>query len=439
MSSYDKIADRWIGHALDPSVRLIGRGRSHHTSRMFPGPSGSFADRFGGQADALFSYGFHFELGRVLRDGRGKVRGVLLNGERASVTTTKHQGILERAVQRAGVPFVAVPYGALDAAGVVRDSVRILENRPAWTERIVTRVDFDPSTPPRTDTGDRELQVRLREAWDKASDLFDRRHGTAHWHQHAVKQACERWHMFAAARTETWDGGFKRVTFLHGYCYSCEQNASDVYGWSYPHSGDCQHEREPSYYTASGIGLEQDADGWFYVTHRHWLGESVIRADVRDRRTGKVRKGVRFLSGFDHNERRPSYFFCELPRPSRASTVAEAYDDLKPEAVKLAEGMGRSVERQGDIFAIATTLTDAEVKASARAIGSRHKRDGRMLGTNHTATRVAFMRDGTVYAKGSLYHIPDGRRNDHARCKLGDGSTWHLIVKNTVPVGRVAR
>ena len=48
-----------------------------------------------------------------------------------------------------------------------------------------------------------------------------------------------------------------------------------------------------------------------------------------------------FLSGFDHNERRPSYFLCELPPGCTAGTLAEAYEALKPDGVRLAEQMGR--------------------------------------------------------------------------------------------------
>ena len=59
-----------------------------------------------------------------------------------------------------------------------------------------------------------------------------------------------------------------------------------------------------------------------------------------------------FLSGFDSNETRPSYFFCELPPKVKPTTVAEAYDTLKPTAVRLAEEYGRDVKRQGDIFAV---------------------------------------------------------------------------------------
>lgn len=75
---------------------------------------------------------------------------------------------------------------------------------------------------------------------------------------------------------------------------------------------------------------------------------------------------------------------------------------------------------------------DAALAASADPAGIS------LLGTAHTATQVVTMPDGTQYAKGTMYHDPrlmgENRERDHARRKMGDGKTWHLIQKNTVPV-----
>jgi hypothetical protein len=193
------------------------------------------------------------------------------------------------------------------------------------------------------------------------------------------------------------------------------------------------------------------------------LGESLISADVRYRRMGKCatchgtgeitstwsghtetnvcytcrgtrrslqwafRRGVKFLSGFDHNETRRSYFFSELPKTD-ATTVAEAYAALKPVAVAYAEEVGRDVRRQGDIFAIETAFATSDLKRRGATITKRAP----LLRTNHTATQVATLPDGTTFARGCLYHDPGGRNPDHARVKLP--ADWCLIVKNTVPV-----
>lgn len=164
---------------------------------------------------------------------------------------------------------------------------------------------------------------------------------------------------------------------------------------------------------------------WTSQVHR--LGESVIRAKVQGRRYRAY-----FLSGFDVQESRPLYFFCELPRGAKPATVAEAYEALKPATVKTAEAMGRPVTRQGDIFAVGMNGT---TKRQLRREGARFERRGQLLGTNHVATEVARMPDGTTLARGTLWHAPPSwRRPDHKRQTMG--KAWHVIVKNTVPLTR---
>ena len=203
--------------------------------------------------------------------------------------------------------------------------------------------------------------------------------------------------------------------------------------------------------------VEPDADGvWRWQTRRHILGESLIVADVQAWRGGKriKRRNVKFLSGFDHGEPHLAYFFCEMPKCD-AATVDEAYEALKPDAVRLAEQMERDIVRQGDIFAIATSYQRRDLLKQAKRHGYRNvpkriktwgddnkltpeylrtERASMLLGTNHQGTEVIHANDGTIYARGCLWHVPDGRTNDHVRKKLGDGKTWYIILKNTVPV-----
>lgn len=162
---------------------------------------------------------------------------------------------------------------------------------------------------------------------------------------------------------------------------------------------------------------------------------STVCDECSGRRPGKIEvtkeRWAYFLSGFDANETTPSYFFCELPRKAKPATVAEAYEALKPDAVKLAEDMGRVIERQGDIFAIEVTgLTTRDLKK----MGGVQLDDPFILTTNHKATDVIIAGAGLTYVRGSLTHAPQGRRPDHRRIKLGDGKTWFLAVKNTVPL-----
>ena len=158
-----------------------------------------------------------------------------------------------------------------------------------------------------------------------------------------------------------------------------------------------------------------------------------------------------YLSGFDHAESRPLYFFAELPRGAKPTTVAEAYEVLKPDPVKLAEQMGRPIFRQGDIFGVPTTLDRKVLKAQGARIERRTQAKLELspimreiqpanlpyvLGTNHTATEVAYLPNGVTLARGTMYHDPDGRNADHARRRIGDGKSWHIVVKNTVPIVR---
>ncbi len=172
---------------------------------------------------------------------------------------------------------------------------------------------------------------------------------------------------------------------------------------------------------------------WKWTTSRHFLGDSVFRAKANGRRR-------RFLSSFDYQEAQPLYFLCELPRSSKAETVEQAYEDLKPPRVKAAEAQLRTVSRQGDMFAIPTTFTTREVKEmTPHGKGRIVKRPKLgLLGTNHRASEVIFATGGRIYARGLLYHQPGRWRTpDHARRKMGDGKTWHLLVKNTVPTETV--
>lgn len=172
---------------------------------------------------------------------------------------------------------------------------------------------------------------------------------------------------------------------------------------------------------------EMRPGSWYVDTaneHTHCRG-----CNGRGRVGVSRRRWAYFLSGFDTNETRPSYFLCELPPKARPTTVEEAYETLKPQAVKLAEQAGRDVKRQGDIFAIPMPgLTLRDLKAQ----GGRHEKRGMLLGTNHQASEVVRVGRQT-YARGVLRHVPVGRRPDHKQ--LSVGREWHLIQKNTVPVG----
>jgi hypothetical protein len=140
-----------------------------------------------------------------------------------------------------------------------------------------------------------------------------------------------------------------------------------------------------------------------------------------------------FLSSFDYQERTPLYFLCELPAHVRPSTVDEAIEALKPPEVVAAEARGLTVTRQGDLFAIPTRLNKRQIRRLRNARHDFEKRL-RVLGTNHSVTEGVICKGGAVLGRGIMRHEPDQWRDpDHARQRMGDGKTWHLLVRNTVP------
>lgn len=405
MTSHSKVCQRWVDRA-DGTTSL----RALKGSRIFE------------DGDTLYSYGRHFALGHVLRRSDGTPHLFLLNGDRYSVSTTRHQGELRSAVSRSKLPHVIVPFEALHAAGIDVSSVELVEALPDRTEETVHRTTVQPE-------------------------------GSV-WRDVPV-------YSYLA------EGRFREQTGTRRVLY---RNARTDY---------------------QSIEVEQTEDGPVYswTTYRHWLGESLLRATVRVRKrlrchqcvggrtascvechqadprtpaggwhidgcsrrfdydsswarceacSGYGVKIVRhsrtrlFLSGFDRNELRPSYFFCELPKEANGCTsVEEALEALKPDTVKLAEQMGRTVHRQGDIFAVQLVGVS---KRQLTKQGARYDKRGTLLGTNHVGTEVAYLPDGTTLVRGSLVHAPDNRAADHARVRLGDG--WFVVVKNTVPVSK---
>lgn len=177
----------------------------------------------------------------------------------------------------------------------------------------------------------------------------------------------------------------------------------------------------------------QEPDGrWAWTSYRHWLGASVFRASYTTwDRTPKGPSEVTacFLSAFDEQEPRPLYFLCELPQGAEPATVEEALHALKPPEVAAAEAARLACTRQGDVFAIPTTL-------ATRQLPRKRERGACLLNLSHTATEACVTDDGATYARGILRHAPAQywRAPEHRRQPMGDRKTWHLIVKNTVPI-----
>lgn len=332
------------------------------------------------EGDALYHYGRHFCLGEILRSPNGRPRLFLLNGDDYAGTggfgpsTGSRQMDLRRHVAATNVPALTVPFSALGAAGIKRDSIRPVE---IIDERYTTHdvyMDEPPGPLLHADVPEDERRWKIeRGVPDHASiDYADRSY---------------------AIRTD--DGRYH------------------------------------------------------FRVKRHWLGDALFKATTfaYDRATGVSRKRTRlYLSSFDYNEPRPLYFLCELPTrirrdggtvPVRPLTVKHAIDDLRPDEVVKAQNAGIDVIRQGDVFALPTSLTTRDL---TRQSNSGIAKSAHVLGTNHKVTDTIVTVDGDTYGRGRMRHDPGAHRGpDHRTVTLGDGKTWYRLLKNTVPMSGTRR
>ena len=203
---------------------------------------------------------------------------------------------------------------------------------------------------------------------------------------------------------------------------------------------------------------------------------------------GESGKAAYFISGYDENEDPPLYFLARLPHSVKSHK--EGIEALKPKSVKEAEKLGLSVLRQGDMFFIPTPYRKEDLKIMGATfttellfpkeayVGKRwatyntfsdskedkdfdfyilhdgtklavddqgmihwtEKRRRGLYGTAHTADQIAFLPDGTQFAKGQVRHDPrsvldEHRDADHVPLQL-PGTKWYLVAKNTVPVAK---
>jgi hypothetical protein len=512
MANYDDHSCRWVEVSMGWTDKPI-----------FKNP------RMPAERGRIFSYGSHFEIARLLRDSKDQPSLFLINGDRFSNTTSKHQAAVRGAItRRAGhVPQVTIPFSALDAANIIHSTVQIVESTSDWwEERSEDRTEFPAEAKweyeertadrggwqnsltgefkprpegshyggmPRRDTCD-ECVTEPRLAWnpddrDKAYRDYAQakrdheahvrfRHGEWEEVRHQIRNTGRKvvrnrrgwveWEIIddpdaplGYVFTRTWQRHWLGASLIRAQvqyrgrakCRPC-QGTGVVEPYSEQFADDVGYgpltRRQDEYAYSQGVYVQRLETNDYIGRHRTVAATRMVTRCPDCGGSRWVRRTRQrwayFLSAFDENEARPSYFFCELPPKVRPTTVAEAFETLKPQAVKLAEELGREVQRQGDIYWI--PMPDLDLR-SLKEQGGRHIRrkvvleprmhwldgvDPSVLSTNHTATEQ--VRVGRLtYARGTLRHEPSGRRPDHARIRLGDGKTWGLVVKNTVPIG----
>ena len=201
----------------------------------------------------------------------------------------------------------------------------------------------------------------------------------------------------------------------------------EIDDWSHAPFGIQDLQREVSVVVPSG-GEEwkrvkvKDKNGRITERTIHTLGDSVLR--VKDRY---------YLSGVDETGKGSGmYFFAELATREAPPTLDEAYNLLKPEVVREAEGRELNVLRQGEWFAIPTQIRTSELMRDVeRGIAAYRQRH--VLGKDgHHELEEAVLykageRKGQVYARGVLRHTQD----EHGDLDLGT-VRWFRVVHNVV-------
>jgi hypothetical protein len=126
------------------------------------------------------------------------------------------------------------------------------------------------------------------------------------------------------------------------------------------------------------------------------------------------------------------YFFAELVTKQAPPTLEAAYNMLKPQVVREAEGRELNVLRQGEWFAIPAQILTSELMRDVER-GIAAYRQHHVLGKDghHQLTEAVLYkageRKGQVYARGVLRHT----QGEHQDLDLGM-VRWYLIVHNVV-------
>lgn len=421
------------------------------------------------RGDKLYHYG-HFVLAQIVRDGRRRVKLVLLNGDTYGgasgwgPSTSSRQGDIRNAVEALdGVKSIVLPFATLGAAGIDIETIDPIHVRAArYTHHPVT-TEKRPGPHPKIADPSGATEMVTEESYGYHVNGTPATYGAEGATYGAYTVEREKPVMID-------DTNLARV------------DARPTHGW------------------VRDYAVLQPDGSWKYEVERHWLGDSIFRARVIEQRTRKLRPdeqamvdarneaakhsreahatyeelrrstftgpdepsqelkdavqaawrayneteravydlalpdgfltgsttGIRytvrrratFLSSFDYGEPHAPYFMCEMPRDFDGETVDDAIQALMPAEVEEEIAVGVEVLRQGDIFAIPTDRTTEELVALGDPKRMRNAHGvvqilmkgrgdtGDVHGTNHQPTHLIITRNGEHYGRGRLYHVP---------------------------------
>jgi hypothetical protein len=447
-----------IGHVIDTWVHEVRRAEPRFVSAKWT--------NIDYDSKQIYSYGHHFPMARYMTGESGE--WFLVNGDTYSHSTSNHQGHLRSAIRTSGVPSMIVPFSALTAAGIDLDTIRRVEVTRDTNEVIEYSTDDWDKLP-------RHMKYVTETRTEVGYRVESCRNGPR-----------------GSLETYAWEGGKLVHRDIHENDYPGTDHFTPFTSYSYDQvkrsPGDdgvyrwsrTVHHLGASLFTAryqSGTKPERhwrmktdyeamrkrdNAD----ETHRvDW--DNVIERRYYYTEDKPVYDTAYFLSAFDDQERNNGlYFLAQLHPAAMPTTVEEAFTSLKPGMVRFAEKMGVPVTRQGDVFAVPVDFTAADLKAlgaTRPGLGEQEqhyvdymrkrehnvtrfpgmgKTENFVLGVNHTATDVMVL-DGRTYARGTLRHKRPVQTwqgvvftAEHRYQTMGDGKTWHQVVKNTVPTDR---
>jgi hypothetical protein len=177
--------------------------------------------------------------------------------------------------------------------------------------------------------------------------------------------------------------------------------------------------------TSKYVQVERLRDGEKVMVDEHLMGSTLFTYNNRY-----------FLSGLDETAKDiwNGFFLTELV--GQPKTVEEAYEMLKPNAVKHAEKSGREVKRQGEYFFIKAVddiqklLSSKEgKKLIEKKVALKHKTaDNNRSGwefseSRHVVTNYVELNED-VYVKGTCRHVA----GEHRMLKLDE---WYKVFENT--------
>ncbi len=359
-------------------------------------------------AREAYSYGRHFPLFRYIprrfsgaRSDLWLINGDIWRNGGGPSRTAEHQRYARELIAATGRPSLVVPFSAIDGAGILRDSLRLIHARPdsEWTETREVRTLAEVPRAERTVSYqvDRtaetlaDIPERYRTTWRAASDTE---------RAEIIADAVARLGAEDAARA----GYSADADYLPGaHAQNRERlpDADGLYRWTETRTRDLAPDSDGLYRWTVNVHRLGDslfsavrelpaetrpadpfeceretarvtvtllADGRSYCEtaedRRHVAGPSGAcihcGAELTAREVRRIR--ARYLSSFDTNENPPLYFLAQCPRGA-GDTVETALDSLAPRAVHAAIARGRHVTRQGDIFFIDTELTREDLAA----------------------------------------------------------------------------